>query len=235
MSVTWTLTAGEAIQRAYLMLGNLNPPDYTPTAFQMTQGLTVLNGLLKGLEADGINLFRQEQITLTVPALSQTVQIAPYIMGFEEARWVVSPAPNLYERPLGIYTYDQYMQLPNKLSAVGSPSVVMFDRQVSTSQFWIWPLAQNGGTINATVGRLANDVAEAADPIDLPSEWLLGLTYGLANVLMEDQGTAGMDPVTAQRIATLAAQWHDKLDAFDRPTSVFMKPYGRKGAGKFWR
>ena len=30
-------------------------------------------------------------------------------------------------------------------------------------------------------------------------------------------------------------EWHQKIADFDRPTSIFIKPFGRKGAGKFWR
>ena len=217
------------------MLGLLTPP-WVPSDDQMTQGLLQLNALLKALGAgDAINVFRRTPISLTVAAMSPTVPIDPYIVGVIEARWVVTPPPNLYERPMGEFQWAQYFQLPNKLSPVQTPSIWMFDRQQDATQLYIWPVAQNGGTINATVGRLANDVTLPSDPIDLPSEWLLGFEYGLANSLMDDQGVAAADQATAQRIAGLAAQWHQKIADFDRPTSIFIKPFGRKGAGKFWR
>lgn len=234
MSISWTLTAGEAVTRAYRMLGNLTPP-WAPSADQMTQGLIQANGVLKALETAGINVFRQTLLSLSVSAMSPTVPIAPYVMGIEEARWVVSPAPNLYERPLGYFAWVQYQQLPNKLSAASAPSIYMFDRQVDATQLYIWPVAQIGGTINCTVGRTANDVLSASDPIDLPSEWILGYTYMLADALMDDQGVAAADPATAQRLSGHAQYWKQKLEDFDRPTSIFVKPWGRKGASKFWR
>lgn len=233
-TVTWTLTAGEAVTRAFRMLGQLEPP-WVPTADQMTQGIIQANGLLKSLQTDGPNVFRQTPTSLTVAAMSPTVPVSPYVVGIEEARWVVTPAPNLYERPLGRFQWMQYMQLPNKLSAAGAPSVWMFDRQVSTTQMYIWPVTQQAGTINCTTVRTANDITAASDPIDLPSEWILGFTYMLADGLMDDQGVAAADPETAARISGHAKLWWAKLDDFDRPTSVFVLPWGKRGSGKFWR
>lgn len=216
------------------MLGSLTPPN-VPSAYQMTQGIIVANGLMKALQTDGPNLFRQTPTALTVAAMSPTVPIAPYVAGIEEARWLVSPAPNQYERPLGRFSWIDYFNLPNKLSAASSPSLYMFDRQRGATQLYIWPVAQVGGIINCTLVRTADDINIPSDPIDVPSEWILGFTYMLADALMEDQGLALADPATAQRISGHAKLWWDKLDNFDRPTSVFIRPYGKAGQGKFWR
>ena len=237
MSVSWSLTAGQAVSRAFRMLGLLTPP-WVPSDDQMTQGLLQLNALLKALGAgDAINVFRRTPISLPVASGSNTVPIDPYVVGLIEARWVVTPGgPQEYERPMGEFTWSQYWMLPNKNAATtAGPSVVMFDRQQDATQFYIWPPYLGSGTINATVGRTANDINLPSDPIDLPSEWILGFVYGLANALMDDQGVAAADQATAQRIAGLAAQWHKKIADFDRPTSIFIKPFGRKGAGRFWR
>lgn len=232
MSTTWTLTAGEAVTRAYRMLGNLSPP-WVPSEDQMTQGLIVCNGMLKGLEAEGINLFRQQQVALTIPAMAQSVQFPTFIMGLEECRWVVQPAPNLYEQTLGMLTYIQYQQMPNKLSVAARPTSYMFDRDVTTATLWLWPLSNIGGVVNCTVGRLANDALAASSAIDLPSEWMLGFTYLLADALMDDQGVASADPPTAARIAERAIYWKGKLEDFDRPYSVFIRPLGQRG--RFYR
>lgn len=234
MSIIFDLTAGQMVTRSMRMLGLLSPP-WTPSDDQMTQGLIVLNLLLKGLEAEGISLFRQEQLALTVPAMAQIVQFPYFIMGLEECRWVVEPAPNLYEQTLGVLTYVQFQQLPNKLSVAARPTTYMFDRQTTTAQLWLWPLSNIGGTINCTIGRLANDVLQASDPIDLPSEWSVAMEYMLADGLMDDQGVAAADPATAQRIAERAVFWRQRMLDFDRPYSVFIRPFGRTGNGRFYR
>jgi len=231
MSVTWTITIGEALQRAYVMLGNLEPP-YALSDFQLAQGLTVANGVLKGLQVSGPNVFRQTPTALTVSANVATVPVPNDVMGIEEARWVVQTSP-IYERPLGRYQWVEYFQLPNKTSQ-GPPSIFMFDYQRDSTQLYAWPVSTVSGTINCTTVRRANDVAAYNDVIDLPSEWMLGFTYMLADALMDDQGVAAADPATAQRITGHAAYWKDQLENFDRPTSVKIKPWGKKGMGPFW-
>lgn len=239
MSITWSLTAGQLITRAYRILGNLTPP-YVPTDDQLNQGLIALNGMLKGWQADGVNLYRQTQVSWTVPAgvgwPDSPYQPTPRIMGLEEARFVVQPAPNLYERELGIFSYIDYMMLPNKMASTTSgPSVICFDKQDTVSNIYLWPPMTNGGTINATVGRVVDDVNAVGDPVDFPDEWTEGAIYNLADRLMDDTAMAAADPETARRIEVHAAAFYQKLLNFDRPTSVFVRPWGKRGRGKFWR
>ena len=68
MSTTFTLTTGQMVTRAYRLIGALTPP-WQPTADQMNEGIIALNLMLKGMQADGINLFRQTQLSLTVGAM----------------------------------------------------------------------------------------------------------------------------------------------------------------------
>ncbi len=209
----------------------------------MTQGLIALNAMLKGFQADGINLFRQTQLEITVGAMQglpstigTPITISPLVLGIEECRVVIQPSPNLYERPLAIYSYIDYMNLPNKQSNTSSgPSVITFDKQVNQSLFYIWPLATNGCVLHGTFARTVNDVTQASDPVDYPDEWTEGGIYSLADRLMDDSGMAAADPATAARIQQHAAIFYQKLLNFDRPSSVFVRPWGSRGSGKFWR
>lgn len=233
MSTTWDLTAGQVLQRSYLMLGQLTVPDYALSPFQVTQGLTVMNGVLQAMQTAGGNVFRQTPTALTVTAGGQTVAIPNDVVGIGEARWVVSLSP-LYERPLGRFQWIDYMQLPTK-NAQGAPTIFMFDYQVDSTQLYIWPVPTVPGTINCTVSRRAADSLTQADAVDLPKEWLLGFTYLLADALMDDQGMAEMDGSTAQRIKEHALYWKAQLENFDRPTSVFLRPYGQPNSPRLRR
>ena len=235
--MSWALNAGQLITQAYRKIGNLTPP-WVPSEDQMSQGIIALNAMLKGWMVDGISLYRQEQITLTVPAgvgyAGNPYDISPIILGLEEARLVIQPAPNLYERELGIYAYGDYMQLPNKLSQ-GLPSIICFDKQATTSGIYLWPLPTLGCTINATIGKMVNDVVLPSDAVDFPVEWTEGAIFNLADRIMDDNGVAAADPVTAQRITDHAVLFYRKLLDFDRPASTFFRPFGRAGSGRFWR
>jgi hypothetical protein len=233
MTVTWTLNANQALQRAYLMIGALTSPDYTMSDFQAAQGLTVANALLKSMQTWGASVFRQFPQSLTVLAASPTVAIPNDVVGIEEARWVVSLTP-LYERALGRFQWVDYMNLPTK-NAQGAPTLFMFDYQVNSTQLYIWPVPTIPGQINCTVVRRANDMNALTDPIDLPSEWIEGFTYLLADALIDDQGLADENPGNVQHVRERAVYWSDKVQNFDRPTSVFLRPWGRKGTKPFWR
>lgn len=235
MSTTWRLTAGELITRSYRILGNLTPP-WTPSDDQMDQGIISLNALLKGAQVDGINLYRQTQISFTLPAMTPMVSITPLIMGVEQVNWIVQGPPNTYKRPLGYFSYIDYFNLPNPDSNTTSgPSIYMWDKQVNASNIWFWPLSSLGGTAEATVARTVNDVNAPGDALDFPSEWTRGMIYLLADTLMDDSAMAASDPATAQRISQRAVLFYEGLLDFDRPTSVFVRPYGSRGTGKFWR
>lgn len=239
MSTTYSLTAGQLITQSYRRIGGLVPP-WTPSLDQLNQGMITLNILLKGLQADGTNLYRQTQLSLSVPTgvgyAGSPFSVTPLFLGLENARWVIQPAPNLYERPLGIYSYNDYMNLPNKLSMSSSgPSIICFDRQTDASWLYLWPLPTNGGTLNLSVARTVNDVNEPTDIPDYPIEWTEDMVYMLADRLMDDYGIAAADPETAQRITQRAVAFYAKLLNFDRPDSVTIRPWGRKGSGRFWR
>ena len=237
--MTWGLTIGQLSVQAYRRLGVL-PAGGVPTDDQFNQAIIAFNAMALGMQADGINLFRQTQISLNIPAgigySGNPYVILPQIANFEQARWVVTPGPNQYERPLGVQSYIDYMNQPNKLSKSSSgPSIYCFDPQSTQSNLYLWPLPTNGGTLNATVARLANTVSLPSDPLDFPPSWVEGLYWCLADRLMDDEGVAAADDATATRISTHAALFYEKLLNYDRPDSIWIRPYGKAGSGKFWR
>lgn len=236
-STTFTLNAGQFITRAYRMMGML-PSGGAPTDDEMTQGIIAFNGMLKGWQADGVNLFRQSTFEVTFGpgegGPDNPITLTPLIMKLENATWVQTPAPNLYERPLNISTYMDYQVLPNKMTR-GAPSTIMFSKETRSSDLYLFPVPLNGGTIKVTVQRSVLDVTQASDEVDIPYEWQQGVTYGLADCLMEDQGLAAADPATAQRISDKAQEFYAKLLRWDVPDSIFFRPQGKAGSGKLYR
>jgi hypothetical protein len=224
--------------RAYRRLGIL-PAGGVPTDDQMTQAIQCYNAMAIGAQADGPSIFRRTQETWTIlPATGSPT--APFvtpaiIMGLMEARVVVTPAPDLFERELGVVEYMDYMQLPNKLASNNQSTQICIDKQVTQTNIYVYPLATYGETINATVVRQVNSVQLQTDPIDFPQEWLEDLGYALADRLMDDEGVAAADPKTADRITQRAVAFYEKLMSYDRPTSIFIRPWGRAGSGRFYR
>ena len=112
------MTMQDLAVRAYRRLGIL-PSGGSPTDDQMTQAISCYNAMALGMQADGPSLFRLTQVSWTIPAgvgYAGNPFVTPYIiMGIMNPRVVVTPAPNLFERLLGIMVYDDYMSYPNKL------------------------------------------------------------------------------------------------------------------------
>ncbi len=233
MAVNSQLTFAQAATRALRILGNLEPP-WTPSDDQMQQAMIAGNSMQRGWEADGINIWRQEQRTITVPSLASSVLIEPYVLGVEQVSWVVTPSPNLYKRPMGAYSYIDYFNLPNPEATITTPTVYMFDKQDTTSTLWLWPRPINGGTIICTVARAVNDITDENQVLDIPGEWTEAFVYNLADRLMDDQAVASADPQTAQRITQHAIILYQKLLNFDRPTSLMIRPGGSAGYGRPW-
>ena len=228
-----TQTAGQCLQRSYQILGQLTPPNYTMDSGQIARGLIVLSQVLQSMQSFGPNVFRQTLTALTVSAGSRTVPIPNDVVGISEARWVISTNPS-YERQLGRFQWIDYMQLPTK-DAQGPPTIFMFDYQQDFTQLYIWQVPTIGGTINCTTTRRAADIIDASTVVDLPAEWMLAVNYLTADALMDDQGMADMDGATAERIKNHAAYWQKQLLDFDRPTSVFLRPYGQPNSGRLRR
>jgi len=224
--------------RAYRRLGVL-PAGGAPTSDQMTQAIICYNSMAVALQANGPSLYRQLQVSWTIPTgvgYPGSPYIAPMqLMGLEEARVVVTPAPNLFEREMGVVPYLDYMQLPNKLQTANQSVQVCIDKQTTQTNLYFWPLPTYGQTVNATVVRQVNSVSLPTDPIDFPIEWLEGLSYMLADRLMDDEGVAAADEATADRIVKHAVAFQADLLNFDRPTSVFIRPWGRAGTSRFYR
>lgn len=205
---------------------------------QATQALFAGNLMLKSWQTQGVNLFRRTQLQLSIaagqgtPALPYT--FSPNVISFMNARWVVngSPGPGYYERPLGDYSYLDYMNLPNKYtSGQSGPSGWMFDRQTDASYLYLFPAPALGGQLNATVGRIAADIDSLASNVDLPQEWLECFVYNLADRLMDDDANADNQSgsQTYQRITARAQHLYKTVLDFDRPDSVTLKPFGNTG------
>ena len=219
-------TAGVALTRAYQMLGQLTPPAYTMSADQTSRGIIVLNGVLQSMQSFGPNVFRQTLASLTVNAGVPTVAVPGDVVGIIEARWVVSTTP-LYERVLGRFQWVDYQSLPTK-NAQGPPTIFMFDYQQDFTQLYVWPAPIISGTINCSTTRRAAEMIDVTTEIDVPPEWGLAVDYLLADALMDDQGMAEQDAATADRIKSHAIYWNAKLLDMDRPSSVFLRSYGRQ-------
>ena len=83
-STDWTLNRDELIQRS-LRLCNIVDANETPSSDQISDASNVLNGMVKGWMADGLNLWCSSPLTLSVSAAklaprNDSVPVAPVLL-----------------------------------------------------------------------------------------------------------------------------------------------------------
>jgi hypothetical protein len=193
----------------------------------------VLNMMLKSWQADGCNLWRLSDETVTVPANTKTVTLDPRVLDVMEARFVGGVT---YQRELARLEWGDYRSLPNK-DAVGFPTCYSLNKQRTDIELSLWPVANEIIEIAYSGARVIDDVTDDLDDnLDLPQEWMETAVYGLASRMIDTIDVATTSPATERRIQARADQLYQKLLDFDRTGSTFMKPwnYGAPyGQGQF--
>lgn len=244
LSIPGAVTGNASTAQGSNVLTNVDSNLIQAQVGQTVSGPNIPAGLMPPVTVQSVNV-AASTITLSAngvatasasgqsfTAVSQQVNLSPNVLNVIDARWVQGGAPLPFERMLGPYQYAQYMSIPTKLSQSGAgPTVFMYDKQVNASALWLWQCPSNPGTLNVTASRIIADTLNVGDNIDMPQEATETVIYNLADRLIDVVGTAVSDPATAQRVSARAAALLQAWSDFDRPSSVFLKPWGRPGYG----
>lgn len=214
--ITSSMTVREVITKALRLLG-VTPIGETPQAEETQEAMESLNWMLKTMQADGCNLFREFEDTATFAADTATVTLAPRVLDVMEARRVISTSSEL---PLARWETGEYRQIPNK-TASGNPVAYTLSKGVSSITMTVWPVPSASTDIKYTASRIIDDVTALDETIDLPQEWTEAVYYNLAARLIEPFSVMTTDPGRAQRIDAAAGALYQKLIGSDRPASVF--------------
>lgn len=130
-----------------------------------------------------------------------------------------------YETPLTEWSRQQYFDQPNKATD-SVPTAFYYDPQRATGTLYIWPRASaataSAQTLQVTYARRIEDFDNSNDDPDLPQEWLLALSYGLAEQLALKYGIRAD---LRQEITARAAEYKARIEAWDtEPASMFLMP-----------
>ncbi len=181
-----------------------------------------LQWMLKTMQADGLNMWRIGEQTVTWTAGNQSQTLDPNVIDIQDARVVIS---STFERTLGRFEYGDYVVLPNK-AASGAPTIYSFRKQTGSAKVYVWPVPTATTTIHLTTARVIEDVTDLSETLDLPQEWQETIVYNLAQRLLMPFSVNESQPRVAQMVTGMAAALYQKLSDMDRPSSVFFKPWG---------
>lgn len=188
-TTSYSTTRDDIIKRALRLVGALAQGE-TPTANQVTEAATALNGLVKAWAADGMPLWAITEMTLTLVAGQSTYTVSnPKPLKVLQA-WNHNVTSNV-DIPMRIITQAEYNILGNKTSA-GNPIQVYYSPNRDNGDFHLFPVPttveQAANTLHYICQIPFQDFNASTDAPDFPQEWYDAVTYGLATRLAPEYG-----------------------------------------------
>jgi hypothetical protein len=212
--ITGLMTARDIVGEALALIG-ASAMDETPSASAASQALRQLNWMLKSWQADGCNLWRDQDVTTTWPAAASEALLDINVLDVFSVRWVES-ATN--ERELTRWERADYARLPNK-AAAGSPTIYSPVRDRDAVLLRLWPVPTAGGTLKYEIARVVEDVTDLDQTVDVPQEWTEAVFTNLAvRLLPLYREPTQSDALLKARADELYARMRDA----DRPASYFL-------------
>lgn len=207
------LSVGAIVTQAYRELGVIAGNE-APPGEAMENAIRVLDWMLKGFTARGINLWREKAVPLTITGA--TTVLSADIDTVQEVYLTTGGI----ERPLFEINRSQYAMLPNK-AAVGVPVQYYVARQRDANALTVWPVPTSA-QLTIYASRRIEDVTNADQTLDIPQKWTEAVFVALAARLVSTTGARRADPATAQAVEQRAAALEQVLLDDDRPNSIYM-------------
>jgi hypothetical protein len=213
---TGLMTARQIAQAALEQLNYLDPAESASDA-DATVCLRVLNWMLKTMQADGINLWREATTSITWPGATAEQALAANYIDVRACRFQQSTT---FERPMGRMELDDYKALPYK-SQAGDPLMFCPIKQSGTLRMAVWPVPASSVTLNLDVARVIEDVTALAQNVDLPQEWTEAVYTNVAD-RMPASYKAALSGIDRQDLTVRAQSLYSLMRDADRPGSYVL-------------
>lgn len=219
-TTVYTMTAADMIQNAADELG-VAALGSALTSTEKTKALTRLNSMLKSWQMQGVNLWREDEVSVTVTADTTPTTLDAGVRQVFSARFVDSDDN---ERQLGQWERADYYSLPDKTTE-GDPTIFYVERERDALKLYVWPVPTSNSTIKIDCERIVETITVDTETVDVPQHAYEAVWVNLAARLIPMFGVARTGPETAQFVAGRAQQLFQMLMDDDRPQSVFIGPY----------
>ena len=230
-------TCDGIIQQAMEDAGLLQEGD-TPNGEQYARGLNRLNQLIVFETTQGLKLWLQQDLSVTLTAGKQMYTLmtggdvnTPKPMRVLQGYYLTSTANN--RRPIYPLSWDEWMRL-SQVTQTGAISQYFVDKQQNSLNvyFWLIPDATAAtGTAHLLIEGPVTRFVGLTDGMNFPMEWGVGLHWMLAADICTGQPTA-----VIQRCEKWAQYYLNALrnwDVEDAPTQFVpdmqrMDPHGQQ-------
>lgn len=215
-SFDYLTTRDDIIKRALRIIGALGQGETPPTA-AVTEAAQTLNELTKEWQADGMQLWKYVNTTMTPVAGTASYNVGVGATVNTAAPWKIlkafrrigtTTAQN--DVPLALLTQDEYLDIPNK-NIAGTP-INLWYKTPTTDGFvgsiTLWPVPDaafvttNSGKIGFSYLKPMDDFDASSNNPDIPSYYANALAWGLADQLSYEYGLGPVDKAQINKKAT---------------------------------
>lgn len=225
-TTTFALTLNDVVVTALELLG-VRAEEEPLQQYELERGQKFVNMMLKSWEADGVMTW-----VMTEGSFSLTLGTASYLFGSGGAFTTVPMdivdmriTRSSNDLPMSPLSRPDYYRIPIKTTR-GYPTQYFYDRQRDSGTLYVWPTADTGlGTLKFTYRRRIMDMVASGNNFDLPQEWYLAITHGLAVMLAPIYGKTGTPRY--EDIKQKAGAAYDSVKSFDQgegEASIFAIP-----------
>jgi hypothetical protein len=208
-----TYNRNEVITEALELNGQLSPGESLPSHIATSCSRT-LNMMLKFWQHDGIALWRNQEVSLTLVASKAEYTLGPTGSATTDPSSIQRPlfisSARLHkdsgvEIPVNLVAGDEYRRISLKTSP-GPPSMATYAATTGNGTLKIWPTPQSITEYIILNCRMpVSDMDSASDDFDFPQEWLLPIAYNLAVLVAPKFGNTISQDVKYQ--AQLYYEW----------------------------
>jgi hypothetical protein len=217
-TISGTLTARDLCTLAAQDLGVYSAGE-TLSAADAADMMTRLSWMLKSLQANGVNLWREAEGEAEFLSGEKVVELDPRCVDVLEARYEQS---STFQLPMQRYEVGEYQSIPNKDQPGAYPLIFYLRKLVGSVTMTVWPVPSQTTTVKYTYARVIEDVTDLNQTIDVPQQWMETIWTMLAARCVTLFGVTRLDPATVQVVTARANVLEQQLMDMDRPASVFL-------------
>jgi len=220
-TTSFNLTASGIVTEAFDLCG-IGSEGEAINADMNERAMRSLNLIVKAWGSSQ-HLWVQTAKSVALVASQASYPLSPKPLRVVEVRRRVTSSQ--IDTPLSEWARQTYTEQPGKTTA-SIPVAFYYDPQLTAGALYIWPTASAATaasmTLELTYLRRIEDFDASADDADLPQEWLMALSYALADQLAVKYVSDGG---RRQELAARAAALKAEIQQFDtEPASLYMQP-----------
>ncbi len=188
------MTARDLIKGSLRLLGAISTGE-TPSADEITDGLTLLNEMLDSWSNENLLVYKKdiEKFTLVPGTQSYSIGVGGNFntanpIKLELAMIELQDSPDLIACPMDVITVHQWSEIADKSLESAIPTRIYLEKGHPLSTVYLWPKPSVANKLVLTSWKPLSTLATSNTEVILPPGYLRALRYNLALELAPEYG-----------------------------------------------